>query len=277
MTTPRDDGYTRDDSLDSGRDQGRDPGGGPPRSEPAGDGERPSTGTPGGGRRGPRRSVTPGLVIGLFVIGLGLVLFLEQLGHDTGSILRWWPVVLIVLGAVKVTERPGRGFGVVLLGVGTALLLDSLDLIEISDWWFLWPLAVIAVGALLVWRALRAPSAPVARGGSDGTFHALAVLSGIERRIVSRDFEGGEATAVLGACEIDLRRAEMAGEQAVIEVFALLGGIELFIPEGWEVEIRGTPLLGGFEDRSRPAPGTGAPRLIVQGVVILAGVEVIAR
>ncbi len=260
MSAPREDGYTRDPR---------------PRREPPADGQPlPPPGTPAGGRRGLGPAITPGLVIGLFVVGLGLVLFLEQLGRDTGSLLRWWPAVLIVLGAVKVTERTGRGFGVALLGGGTALLLDSLDVIEISDWWFLWPLALVAVGALLVWRSLRTPS-PAA--GTGGPLRALAVLSGVERRILSRGFEGGEVTAILGACEIDLRRAEMAGDTAVIEVFALLGAIELFIPEGWEVEILGTPILGAFENRSRPAPGSGAPRLIVQGVVILAAVEVIAK
>lgn len=242
MSTPRDDGYVR---------------------EPA---RRP---------RRPGRAITPGLVVGLFVIGLGLVLFLDQLGHDTRSLLRWWPLALIVLGAVKVTERPGRGFGVVLLLGGTALLLDNLDLIEISDWWFLWPLVVMGAGALLVWRALRSPSPPVI--GSDGAFRAMAVLGGVERRIASRAFVGGEATAVLGSCELDLLRARMAGEQAVIDVFALLGGIKLTVPDGWEVEIAGTPLLGAFEDRTRPAPASGAPRLIVRGAVILAGVEIIGR
>lgn len=263
MNAPREDGYTRDPR---------------PRREPtAGGGPPPPAGTPSGGRRGRGPAITPGVVVGLFVVGLGLVLFLEQLGRDTGSLLRWWPVVLIVLGAVKVTERPGRGFGVALLAGGTALLLDSLDVIEISDWWFLWPLAVIAVGALLVWRALRTPWA--ARAGADdgGTFRALAVLGGLERRISSRAFRGGEATAVLGSCEIDLRRAAIAGEEAVIEVFALLGGVKLTVPDGWEVEVRGTPLLGAFEDRTRPPAGAPAPRLIVQGVVVLAGVEVIGR
>lgn len=267
MSTPREDGYTRDPR--------------PRREPPADGGPPPPAGKPPGGppegRRGRGRAITPGLVIGLFVVGLGLVLFMEQLGRDTGTLLRWWPAVLIVLGAVKVTEPRGRGFGVALLAGGTALLLDTLDVIEISDWWFLWPLALVAVGALLVWRSVRAPSLAAGAGGSGGPFRALAVLSGVERRILSSGFEGGEATAILGACEIDLRRAEMAGDTAVIEVFALLGAIELFIPEGWEVEILGTPILGAFENRSRPAPGSGAPRLIVRGVVILAAVEVIAK
>jgi len=65
----------------------------------------------------------------------------------------------------------------------------------------------------------------------------------------------------MGGCELDLRHAAIDGE-AVIDVFALWGGIEVRVPEDWTVVSRVTPILGGVEDKTRPpqAAATHAPK-----------------
>ena len=39
----------------------------------------------------------------------------------------------------------------------------------------------------------------------------------------------------MGGCELDLTDAEMKNSPAVIEVFAMWGGIEIFVPDSWEI------------------------------------------
>src|ERR1700682_1265344 len=48
---------------------------------------------------------------GLVLIFIGLLLLLHNYrGFElTGIILRWWPLVLIFWGAIKIYERPGGG------------------------------------------------------------------------------------------------------------------------------------------------------------------------
>ena len=79
------------------------------------------------------------------------------------------------------------------------------------------------------------------------------------RRWDGSPFRGGEMTAFMGGCELDLRQAEMApGEDATIDVFAVMGGHEIRVPETWAVVTKAVPIMGGVEDRTRP-PARGPP------------------
>jgi hypothetical protein len=78
---------------------------------------------------------------------------------------------------------------------------------------------------------------------------------------------------VMGGVHLDLRRASLRG-RAVLDTFAMWGGVELVVPEGWAVELQGTPILGGFEDKTRPPLDDNAPRLVVRGVAVMGGVEI---
>ena len=86
-------------------------------------------------------------------------------------------------------------------------------------------------------------------------------------------FRGGELTAFMGGCDIDLRQAAIHGE-AVIDVFAMWGGIDIRVPDDWRVIGRVTPIMGGFEDKTRPPRGAAAHTLVIRGFVLMGGVEV---
>jgi hypothetical protein len=78
---------------------------------------------------------------------------------------------------------------------------------------------------------------------------------------------------------LDLTRAQIAASDgavptAVLELLVMWGGVELRIPDGWVVDVRVSPILGGIEDRTRPSADPRAPRLVLQGNVIMGGVEV---
>ena len=142
----------------------------------------------------------------------------------------------------------------------------------------LWPLVLIGVGALVIWKALasRRDIDKTAFGKdddvTDSVVNITAVLGGFQRRVSSQNFRGGEITAVMGGCELDLRGASIQGE-AVINVFAAMGGIELKVPTDWTVVLHGAPILGGFDEKT-VSPPDGSKRLIVKGYAIMGGVEV---
>jgi predicted membrane protein len=218
--------------------------------------------------------VTPRVVVGLIVIALGVIFTLDNLGVvRADDVLYYWPVALVLVGLAKVISRCGTGFGAVLMAVGGWLLLERLDVIP-WDLWDLWPVLLILLGVSMVLHTVR-PRARVDRSGESGShLNASAILGSAEPRVTSADFRGGDVTAVMGGCKVDLRAAKIPSGQAVIDVFAFWGGIDLLLPDDWNVEVRGLPLLGGFGDKTRGGAGPAAPVLVVKGLVIMGGVEI---
>jgi hypothetical protein len=98
---------------------------------------------------------------------------------------------------------------------------------------------------------------------------------------MSQRFRGGEITAFMGGGQIDLRQATIPpGEEAVIDVFSVLGGCEILVPPSWTVATPIVPVMGGVEDkRFAPLPGTvdtsrPAPRLVLRGLLVLGAIEI---
>jgi len=229
----------------------------------------------------PRRFVTAQLLIGLVVLVLGTVFLLDNLGHPVGrQVLRYWPAVLILVGAAKILQArntPGVVAGSLLIFAGSWLLATRMGLIDQSFWRVLrtyWPLILVAIGVSTMWRAVtrRRRNEHEAVDSRD-TVSSAAFLGGLKRVNASANFKGGEATAVMGGVMLDLRKARITGE-AVLDIFAMWGGVELQVPEDWAIDLRVTPLLGGVDDKTRPVTDPSAPRLVLRGTVLMGGVEI---
>ncbi len=218
---------------------------------------------------------TPQLVIGLAVIIVGVVFTLGNLGLiHTRDYLRFWPVLIIALGLAKLvdsTGTPGRFAGVVITLVGGMLLLNNLAVVRFRIWDY-WPLLLVALGISIVWQAFGRDSGITKDPGR--TVSTLAVFGGINQVYETQDFRGGELTAILGGCEIDLRPARMQVDEAILQVFAFWGGIELKVPQEWTVICKGIPILGGFEQKTASPPTDNPKRLIVRGTAIMGGIEI---
>ena len=235
------------------------------------------------------RGVTSQVLMGVLVIALGLLFLLDNLDIiEVRNALAFWPLIFIFAGVAKLldtTSPNGYLVGLAGIGIGVTMILHRLGIIYFS-WRTVWPLVLIAVGALVVYRAMSgqrtARFGGVAVDGKDGpqgmanaeaqTVDVTAILGGFERRVHTRDFRGGEVTAVMGGCSLDMRDASISGE-AVIHVFAFWGGVTLKVPPDWTVVLQGTPIMGGFDEKT-VAPPDNSKRLVVRGYAIMGGVEV---
>jgi Cell wall-active antibiotics response 4TMS YvqF len=102
-----------------------------------------------------------------------------------------------------------------------------------------------------------------------------AVFSGVDRHISGADFRGAQCTAVFGGCKIDLRDAQIQGREAVLDTYAIFGGVEIRVPDDWEVVNHKLTLFGGTSDhRRRPPKGPDTKTLILEGATIFGGTDV---
>jgi hypothetical protein len=112
---------------------------------------------------------------------------------------------------------------------------------------------------------------------NDSQFNFSVIFSHVERHITSRNFKSGSLSAILGGFEIDLSRADIEGDEAVIYADAFFGGGEIRIPETWHVVIEGNAIFGAFMDETRQRPPDGsAPqkKLIIRGTAVFGGVSI---
>jgi hypothetical protein len=61
----------------------------------------------------------------------------------------------------------------------------------------------------------------------------------------------------------------------VIFATAILGGVELRIPESWNVVIQANPIFGGYSDETiHPEASSSGPLLIIRGSAIFGGISI---
>ncbi len=226
------------------------------------------------------KGVSRQVILGVLVIGMGVLFLADNLDiFDLHRAIHFWPMLFILLGVFKLfdtSSSDGYILGTALIGVGVLMVMHRLGLIYFT-WRAVWPVLLIALGASVLYRAMAArrlvgSSLKGEVADMDDTINATAILGGFERRIYSQHFRGGEVTAVMGGCVLDMRNAQIETE-AVINVFVVWGGITIKCPPDWTVILHGTPIMGGFTEKT-VAPPDNSKRLIVRGHAIMGGVEV---
>lgn len=217
------------------------------------------------------------VVIGAAIVIFGVSLLLDNLGvMNSRDILRFWPSILVAVGLRDLfvaTDGSRAMRGTLLVAFGVLLLLNTFEVFEFSIIG-LWPLFLILFGVqMLVRSASRRSEADGETSDDSSEFDDFAFLGGVKRSVRSSTFRGGSASAFMGGVDIDLTKSRMQGDRAVINVFAMMGGVVLRIPEDWAVQSNVTALMGGVEDKTRP-PADPVGTLVLEGSAVMGGIEI---
>ena len=233
-----------------------------------------------------RTFISPRLIVGISIVLIGVAFLIEEFaGIDADTFLAYWPVALMAVGVIGLVQGGSRIGSSLAVIIGAWALAYNLGYINIEIWQF-WPLAIVAIGLTLIRRAVGGDPTPVAARAAGGTMqggavaadplervNAFAIMGGVSRKSNSASFRGGELTAIMGGCELDLREAQLAEGEVILDVFALWGGVEIRVPDTWGIVGKVQPIMGAFEDNTR-TPRDSKIRLTVRGAAIMGGVEV---
>jgi predicted membrane protein len=224
----------------------------------------------------------PNFWLALTLIALGVLFLLDNVGVIyIGSVWQYWPLILIAIGVTRLTSSSSRerSSATILIGVGVIFMLLNLDFLDWDTVWQFWPVVLILIGISIIYgRSRRSTETPTDRDLlADDHVDAVAIFGGVERKISSQNFRGGNTTAIFGGTELNLGRAKLAAGDNELDVFAMFGGVELKIPDEWHVIIRCVPIFGGCEDSRRNVNDEQIAKdrtLIVKGLVLFGGIEI---
>lgn len=218
------------------------------------------------------------LAVILLVVGISGLLNAIGYGVFPGGIGVWWPSILIILGLVQIVAngKEWRG-GVVLLGLGAILQAWTLDLLPDRWWVYAAPAALIALALLLLlppytrapsgWRETARTQWRAEHGGQGD----LAIFSDHQTR-PEGEWRGGELTSVFGNLRADLTQVKLPPEGASMKATGVFGGVDVRVPPGWRVEMKGVPVFGRVRNETRPPPD--GPVLRVEAVGVFGHVDV---
>jgi predicted membrane protein len=213
-------------------------------------------------------------LVGAALVALGAVYLLDVAGViEGGSVVgRWWPVLLVALGLLQAYAEKRCSPVVWVLVVGGLLLLAvTTGVFGRRAWSVTWPILVVLAGAWLLsgWGRLR-------RGQiEDPEFSRMSVFNSVKLASRAAELRRVSLTALFGKLRLDLTGAKLDPAGARLSATSLFGHVDVIVPEGWAVEVRGLPIVGAWDDTgSRRGLGPHSPRLDVHVLVVLGGVEV---
>jgi hypothetical protein len=103
----------------------------------------------------------------------------------------------------------------------------------------------------------------------------VAIMGGSDHKGRYRLSGSVTSISIMGGDNIDLRDAEIDGDEVTINAVAVMGGSEIFVPDSVEVEVNGFSLMGGDEQRgSRRKPRPGAPVIRIRTFNLMGGAAV---
>jgi Domain of unknown function (DUF1707) len=111
-------------------------------------------------------------------------------------------------------------------------------------------------------------------GGSPRFRMSLAILGGASRDgawVVPPEYK---AIATLGGIKLDMSDSTFAESETVIKAYAVLGGMEITVPEDAEVDVGAVGIMGGVDHGGEGPGAPGGPRIRIVGVAVMGGIEV---
>jgi class 3 adenylate cyclase len=123
------------------------------------------------------------------------------------------------------------------------------------------------------------PPVPEVDSGRRVTRWTVSIMGGSQRKGRWHLREKTNAVAVMGGCLLDLRNAEVEGPDVLINAVAIMGGIDIIVPEGIEVELGGIAIMGSKEARrlKNVSRLPGSPVIRVRAFAFWGGVSVRSR
>jgi hypothetical protein len=124
-------------------------------------------------------------------------------------------------------------------------------------------------------RELPEATTPSARPQRKARRFLVSIMGGLDRKGRWRVPKKLRVVSVMGGCDLDFRQAQIEHEVVTVTVVDVMGGVDLYVPEGIEVDVGGFSLMGGVDEWGEDvAPRPGTPMIRVRAFTLMGGIDV---
>lgn len=223
------------------------------------------------------------VVLGIFLIVVGLFWVLSKNDVLHFHMKSWWPLILVGLGLMQLSGRKKVGdfWGWMLLGFGAYFFLAENGLIPRGYFSRYWPILLVLMGLWIIFGR-KGPGCCERDEGkgrlstSTGKeINEVALFNEVERNVVTEEFQGGTLTAIFEEIRIDLTGSQLADKGAVLEITSIFDNVELRIPDSWEVSIKSHEVFGKVKNRSSNSAPHSTQFLEVKASSIFSDIKIV--
>jgi predicted membrane protein len=216
---------------------------------------------------------------GLIIVAVGAVILLQRMDIGIPHWLTSWPMIPIAAGLFIGAKHSFRNPGwIVPVIVGSILLMTQELGLPINQYWL--PIAIICVGIGIIVRPKhngrrRRDYWQENISTSEDLMDTTTIFGNIKKNIITKDFKGGDITAVFGGTELNFMRADIQGK-AVIDITMIFGGAKLIVPAHWKIQTEDiVTIFGGVEDK-RPLQNEADDSrvLVLKGTCLFGGIDI---
>lgn len=228
---------------------------------------------------------------GLFIVAIGALFLLREMGIWLPEWLFTWQMLLIAIGVFIGLKHSFRNIGwIIMILIGSAFMMkEYYPQLDISK--FIWPIVIILAGIFIIFKPRRREYCGRMQWQYDKRAHNWetpgtesredyldfnAIFGGIKKNVISKTFRGGEVNAIFGGAEVNLMNADFTGT-IELEINSIFGGSRLIIPSHWTVKSEVAAVMGSVEDKRmvvKDAQHDPNKVLILRGNAVFGGIDI---
>jgi hypothetical protein len=217
------------------------------------------------------------IVIVLFA--LGIILLLGNISPFNiasllNTLLRWWPLVMIIAGVVTLLRGTSTRFNsaLFLIAMGVVLQITMLGWLpaDLLQWW---PLFAMVFGLWLL--VVQPKNAVRITRITSASFRYRSFLQGSRLFVITPVFVEATINACLAVVECDFASATASKLPLSLSLHLLGGSVCLELPETWRVSSHIDITLGALKDErdvGNPPLLPNTPELLLNGSVLMGSV-----
>jgi Predicted membrane protein (DUF2154). len=224
--------------------------------------------------------------IAAIIVGcLWLLKDLDFIPNSTFRLVLSWQCLLMYVGVYQMAVKKKFDSGIIVFLVGLFFLLPKMTFL--GDYWHssYWPLALVIGGVILLLKPRKKLATSeesyledkkTTWSNGSGYIKSDCFLGSVKHIVLDPVFKGAKITNALGSTVLDLRHTKLEEKETYLEIDCLLGGVDVYVPSNWNVNLQATSFLGGCEDKriNNTAEIDFEHTLIIRGSQVLGSIEI---